>query len=144
MREKLMPRAKKNIQIAIVIVVGLIFVIVDGVQLFFYPLIFLGFLKSVEAEIRNQLPMMIKGINLSWIFSLLAINVFLRVIAIRNIFLVRKNGLFLGLASNAFTVLIVLFVLTANRVWESIVMAILSILLIWGYKKWNLNSSPKP
>lgn len=139
-----MPRAKKNIQIAIVIVVGLIFVIVDGVQLFFYPLIFLGFLKSVEAEIRNQLPMMIKGINLSWIFSLLAINVFLRVIAIRNIFLVRKNGLFLGLASNAFTVLIVLFVLTANRVWESIVMAILSILLIWGYKKWNLNSSPKP
>jgi hypothetical protein len=144
MREKLIIRAQRNIQIAIVIVIGLVFVIVDGIQLFFYPMIFFGFLKSIEAEIRNQLPMMIKSINLIWIFSLLVINVLLRVIAIRNIFLERKNGLFLGLTSNAFTVLIVVFVLTANRVWESIVMSVLSMLLVWGYKMRNLNLSPNP
>lgn len=140
MREKLIIRAKKNMQIAIVIVISLIFVIVDGIQLFFYPMIFLGFLKSVEAEIRNQLPMMIKSINLSWIFNLLIINVLLRVIAIRNIFLERRNGLLWGLTSNAFTVLIVLFILTANSVWETIAMSILSILLIWGYKREGLKA----
>jgi len=137
MIKKLIIRAKKNRPIAIALIMGLMFVIVDGIQLLFYPLIFLGFLKSIEDEIRGQLPTMIKSINLGWIFSLLVMNVLLRIIAIRNIILERKIGLVLGLTSNAVTVLIVLFVLTANWLWESIAMLVLSLFLIWGYKKGN-------
>jgi hypothetical protein len=81
-------------------------------------------------------------LDLHIVFALLIINVILRVIALVAIYKKKNKSIYLGLMSNVYTVLIVVFILTANIVWESIAMVLLSILLVWGYSK-NLKKNKK-
>jgi hypothetical protein len=127
----------ENTQLFAFFIIGVVFVIIDSIQLFLYPFIFIGKLESVRQVIIAQLPRNVKDLDLHIVFYLLIINVVLRVFALLALTKWKRISVYCGLISNVYTIMIVVFILTANIIWETIAMILLSILLIWGYAKQN-------
>jgi hypothetical protein len=124
-----------NTYLKIYLLIALGFIVLDSVQLLFYPLIMLGYLENVESVIRSQLPDILKNIPIYIVFTALIFNVALRLLALN--FALKKSvcGLVLGIISNIFTILVVAFLLTLNLVWETVVMLLLTVILVLGYKR---------
>jgi hypothetical protein len=131
-----MERIKKinNKYLILYLIIALGFIVLDSIQLFYYPLIMLGYLESVEAVIRSQLPETIKNIPIYIVFIALIFNVALRWLAFNFVLKKSVPGFVLGVISNIYTILVVVFLLTLNLVWETVVMGILTIILGLGYK----------
>ena len=124
-----------NTYLKIYLLIALGFIVLDSVQLLFYPLIMLGYLESVEVVIRSQLPDTIKDIPIYIVFTALILNVVLRWLAFSFVLKKSVSGLVLGVISNIYTVLVVVFLLTLNLVWETVVMCLLTVILVLGYKR---------
>jgi lysylphosphatidylglycerol synthetase-like protein (DUF2156 family) len=117
------------------LLIALGFIVLDSVQLLFYPLIMLGYLENVESLIRSQLPDILKNIPIYIVFTALILNVVLRWLAFSFVLKKSVSGLVLGVISNIYTILVVVFLLTLNLVWETVVMCLLTIILILGYRR---------
>jgi hypothetical protein len=124
-----------NTYLKIYLLIALGFIVLDSVQLLFYPLIMLGYLESVEVVIRSQLPDTIKNIPVYIVFTALILNVVFRWLAFNFVLKKSVSGLVLGVISNIYTILVVVFLLTLNLVWETVVMCLLTIILMLGYKQ---------
>ena len=124
-----------NTYLKIYLLIALGFIVLDSVQLLFYPLIMLGYLESVEVVIRSQLPDTIKNIPIYIVFTALILNVVFRWLAFNFVLKKSVSGLVLGVISNIYTILVVVFLLTLNLVWETVVMCLLTIILMLGYKQ---------
>jgi lysylphosphatidylglycerol synthetase-like protein (DUF2156 family) len=95
----------------------------------------LGYLESVEVVIRSQLPDTIKNIPIYIVLAALILNVVFRWLAFNFVLRKSVSGLVLGVISNIYTILVVVFLLTLNLVWETMVMCLLTIILMLGYKQ---------
>jgi hypothetical protein len=124
-----------NTYLKIYLLIALGFIVLDSAQLLFYPLIMLGYLESVEVVIRSQLPDTIKNIPIYIVFTALILNVVFRWLAFNFVLKKSVSGLALGVISNIYTILVVVFLLTLNLVWETVVMCLLTIILMLGYKQ---------
>ena len=124
-----------NTYLKIYLLIALGFIVLDSVQLLFYPLIMLGYLENVESLIRSQLPDILKNIPIYIVFTALILNVVLRWLAFSFVLKRSVSGLVLGVISNIYTVLVVVFLLTLNLVWETVVMCLLTVMLVLGYKR---------
>lgn len=131
--EKIKNIHNKYLKTYLIIALG--FIVLDSFQLLFYPLIMLGYFESVEAVVRSQLPENIKNLPIYILFIVLILNVVLRWLAFKSVLRKSVCGLVLGVISNLYTILVVVFLLTLNRVWETIAMFILTIILVLGYKQ---------
>lgn len=131
--ERIKNISNKYLKTYLIIALG--FIVLDSIQLLFYPLIMLGYLENVEVVIRSQLPEAIKNIPIYIVFIALILNVALRWLAFNFVLKKSASGLMLGVISNIYTILVVVFLLTLNLVWETVVMCVLTIILLLGYKQ---------
>lgn len=75
------------------------------------------------------------------VFAILIVNVFLRVIAVKRLRNNDKHGVCISIISNIYTMLMVIFILTKNAMWESIAMMLLTIILLIGERKKNTDNA---
>lgn len=125
----------KNTYLKLLIYIFLGFIILDSLQLFLYPLMIFNIISGLEDIVRKQLPALFRNLNIYIIFTILILNVVIRITATIQILKEKISGLILGILSCLYTISIVVFLLTANIWWESIVMIGLMVILILGYKK---------
>lgn len=125
----------KNKYLKVLTYIFLGFILIDSLQIIIiYPLIFLNVSKGLEKIIRFQLPEYFQNLSTYVICIILIGNVIIRFIATKQIIKENVLGLIIGIISCLYTIAVVVFLLSANIWWETVVMIGLIILLIMGYK----------
>lgn len=125
----------KNKTLKVLTYIFLGFILLDSLQIIIlYPLMFFNAFNGLENIIKSQLPEYFQNLSIYIIFIILIGNVIIRIFATIQIIKEKVIGFIFGTISCIYTIAVVVFLLTANIWWESIVMIGLLTLLILGYK----------